>query len=497
MKGGALYAAESGAYFSSLQDNFIYLRKEFSNSMDLMIREMNIGGNRVGLVVCEGMVDRMVISDSVIRPLLGADDIPSTPEQQFVFIRNSTTASVDATELCNFEDVKLRIMSGFLLVFVDGVAKSLAIGAQGFSKRSVEEPYTEVMEHGAKEGFVETLRMNISLIRKRLKSTDLRFESMIIGEKSSTEVVLCYLNGVASPKVVQEVKRRLNKVKLDMLLDSSFLTPFLDGSKFSIFSGVGTTERPDTLCGKLSEGRIGIIVDGTPFVLIVPYLFIENFQSFDDYCYRPYYATFLRWLKYISFFITVFLPGLYVAVGTYHQELFPTSMLFNIVASEQRTPFSLLTEALLIHVTYEIMRESGLRLPKPMGHAVSIIGGLVIGDATVSAGLIGAPMLIVVAITAISSFVVPKIYEPAAVLRLLLILAGGWFGIFGVTVGFILVIVNISSINPYGIPFSAPLSPFKPNSLRDVLVRASWKYLNNRTINVEEYSEESVRKNVK
>lgn len=478
--------------FSSLQDNVVYLRKEFSNSMDLMIRQMNIGGHSVAFIVCEGMTDSKLISESVIIPALRLSDTSATPEQQFEFIRDSAAASVDATEICNFEDVKMRMMSGFLLVFVDGVPKALAVGAQGFSRRSIEEPYTEVMEHGSKEGFVETLRVNITLIRKRLKTADLRFESMRVGEKSSTEIVLCYLDGVASPKVLEEVRRRLNKVKLDMLLDSSFLTPFLDGSKFSIFSGVGTTERPDTLCGKLSEGRIGIIVDGTPFVLIVPYLFIENFQSFDDYCYRPYYATFLRWLKYISFFITIFLPGLYVAIGTYHQELFPTSMLFNIVASEQRTPFTLLTEALLIHVTYEIMRESGLRLPKPMGHAVSIIGGLVIGDATVSAGLIGAPMLIVVAVTAISSFVVPKIYEPAAILRLLLIFAGGWFGIFGVTVGFILVVVNISSINPYGIPFSAPFSPFKPRSLRDVLVRASWKYLNNKTINVEEYSEESI-----
>lgn len=479
--------------FSSLQDNIIYLRKEFSNSMDLMIRQMDIAGNRVAFVICEGMTDSMVMSDNVITPILRSDNIPAAPEKQFAFIRDNTMATVDTTELCNFEDVKLRMMSGFLLVFVDGVPKALAIGAQGYSKRSIEEPSTEVMEHGSREGFVETLRVNITLIRKRIKSTNLCFESMRIGKESSTEIALCYLNGVVSPKILEEVKRRLNKVKLDMLLDSSFLTSFLDGSKFSIFSGVGSTERPDTLCGKLSEGRIGIIVDGTPFVLIVPYLFVENFQSFDDYCYRPYYATFLRWLKYASFLITIFLPGVYVAIGTYHQELFPTSMLFNIVASEQRTPFPLLLEALIIHITYEIMREAGLRLPKPMGHAVSIIGGLVIGDAVVSAGLIGAPMLIVVAITAISSFVVPKIYEPAAILRLVFIFTGGWFGIYGVTVGFVLVIINISAINPYGIPFSAPLSPFKSKSLRDVLVRASWKYLNNETMNVEEYSEENVK----
>lgn len=475
--------------FPSVQDNIIYLRKEFSNTMDLMIRQMTIAGNAVTFVMAEGMTNSMLISEAVMKPLLMTDDIPEEPYEQFRFIRDYTMATVDTTELCNLNDVKLRMMSGFIIIFINGVTKALAIGAQGYAQRSVEEPSSEVMEHGSREGFVETLRVNITLIRKRLKSANLCFESMRIGKESNTEIVLCYLKNTVSPKVLQEVRKRLNKVELDMLLDSSFLTSFLDGSKFSIFSGVGSTERPDTLCGKLNEGRIGVIVDGTPSVLVVPYLFVENFQSFDDYCYRPYYATFLRWLKYASFFITIFLPGLYVAIGTFHQELFPTSMLFNIIASEQRTPFPLLVEALAIHISYEIMREAGLRLPKPMGHAVSIIGGLVIGDATVSAGLIGAPMLIVVAITAISSFVVPKIYEPAAILRLIFIFAGGWLGIYGLTIGFVLVIVNIASVNPYGIPFSAPLSPFKIHSLRDVLVRASWKYLNNRTMNMEEYSE--------
>ncbi len=479
--------------FPSVQDNIIFLRKEFSNTMDLMVRQMTIAGNNVTFVVAEGMTDSMAIGETVIKPILMMDDVPEQPYEQFTFIRDYTMTSVDSTEISNFKDIKVRIMSGFLIIFIDGVTKALAIGVQGYAKRSIEEPATEVMEHGSREGFVETLRVNITLIRKRIKSTNLCFENMRIGKESDTEIALCFLKNRVSPKVLREVKNRLNKIELDMLLDSSFLTSFLDGSKFSIFSGVGSTERPDTLCGKLNEGRIGIIVDGTPSVLIVPYLFVENFQSFDDYCYRPYYATFLRWLKYASFFITIFLPGLYVAIGTFHQELFPTSMLFNIVASEQRTPFPLLVEALLIHISYEIMREAGLRLPKPMGHAVSIIGGLVIGDATVSAGLIGAPMLIVVAITAISSFVVPKIYEPAAILRLIFIFAGGWFGIYGLTIGFVLVIVNISSINPYGIPFSAPLSPFSLKSLRDVLVRASWKYLNNRTMNLKEYSEEKTK----
>lgn len=479
---------------NSLQDNVLAVRKKFSGSMDLMVRYLTHGGNTMAFIICEGMCNSVLMSESVIEPILNSKALPNEPEKQFLFVRDNTLSNVDVTELKNFDDVFYRMMSGFMLIFVDGVASALAVGTQGFERRSIGEPSTEVMEHGSREGFVETLRVNITMIRKRLKSTNLCFESMRVGSESQTEIALCYIKGTVSGRVLDEVRRRIHKIKLEAVLDSSFLTTFLDGNRFSLFSGVGSTERPDTLCGKLIEGRIGIIVDGTPFVLIVPYLFVENFQSFDDYCYRPYYATFLRWLKYIAFMFTVFLPGLYVAVGTFHQELFPSSMLFNIVASEQRVPFPLLLEALLIHITYEIMREAGLRLPKPMGHAVSIIGGLVIGDASVSAGLIGGPMLIVVAITAISSFVVPKIYEPAAVLRLFFIIIGGTLGISGLTVGFILIIVNITSVNPYGIPFSAPLSPFKARSMRDVFIRASWKYLNNSTMNINEYSGEKTKK---
>ena len=214
------------------------------------------------------------------------------------------------------------------------------------------------------------------------------------------------------------------KVKMDVLLESGYIQPFLDSGPVSIFSGVGYTERPDTLCAKVAEGRIGILVDGTPYALVVPYLFNEHFQSFDDYADRPYFATFTRWLKYISFFIATLLPGLFVAIGTYHLELFPTPMLYNLAVAESSQPFSLMVEALVIHFIYELMREAGLRLPKPIGHVVGIIGGLVIGDAAVKAGIISSPMIMVVALTAISSFVIPQLYEPMTILRFLFIVVG-------------------------------------------------------------------------
>ena len=238
---------------------------------------------------------------------------------------------------------------------------------------------------------------------------------------------------------------------------------------------MGFTERPDVLTAKISEGKICIIVDGTPNALIVPYLFIEHFHSLDDYLKRPYYATFIRILKIASFLVSVFLPGLYVAVCTFHQEIIPETMIFGITGQESRTPLPIMFEAFFIHLVYEIVREAGLRMPKSVGHAISIVGALVIGDSAVTAGIISAPMLIILGLTAVSSFVVSTLYESVAVLRFAFIIIGGLGGLYGIMMGFAAVLVNAAAINPYGIPFTSPLSPTKIGAWRDLVVRQSWR----------------------
>ena len=354
---------------------------------------------------------------------------------------------------------------------IDGVDRGIACGMQGYSFRSVSEPSTEMNITGSREGFVEPIRVNQTMIRRRLRSPSLKFEMYPIGEKSRTDICLVYLTDTADPRMVEEVKRRLGKLSSDILLSQGYLRPYLEGQPLSPFSSVGTTERPDTLCAKINEGRIGILVDGTPFALVVPYLFEEHFQSMDDYSYRPYYGSFIRLLKYFAFLLSIFLPGGYVAITSFSPEMLPDTLLFNIAASEQQTPFSMMTEALVIHLIYEIMREAGLRLPRPVGHAVSIIGALVIGDAAVKAGIIGSSMVMVVALTALSSFVVPSLYEPAAVLKFVFILVGG------TSVGFVLLLTNLCALESLGVPVMAPLSPCAPADLRDGLWRTGWKKL--------------------
>ena len=294
------------------------------------------------------------------------------------------------------------------------------------------------------------------------------------------------MKSAVSPELLRQVRYRLSKVNIDVVLETGYLQPFLDTRPLSLFSGVGVTERPDTLCAKVAEGRVGLLLDGTPYALIVPYLFNENFQSLDDYSHRPYFATFIRWLKYASFALSILLPGLYVAMGSFHPELLPHTLLMNLVSSEEATPFPLMLEALFTFFIYEIVREAGLRMPRAVGHAVSIVGGLVIGDAAVSAGLIGAPMVIVVAITAISSFVAPSLYEPVTVLRFAFILIGGLLGVFGVTLGACAVLANLCAVNPFGVPATSPATPFSLYAMRDVLVRWGWRGLSKEDLRVQD-----------
>ena len=318
----------------------------------------------------------------------------------------------------------------------------------------------------------------MTLIRRRMKTPNLKFETMNVGKQSHTDICLCYLTNVVSETILKEVRKRICEIDIPNVLASGYISPFLEEKQnVAIFSSIGITERPDTVCGKISEGRIAILIDGTPNVLIVPYLFSEYFQAVDDYSVRPYFATITRWIKYFAFFSAIILPGLYVAVGSFNPEILPQELITKVAKSITTTPFPLAIETLLTHVIYEIMREAGLRLPKALGHAVSIVGALVIGESAVNAGLMGAPTLMVVALAAISSYVIPSLYEPISFLRILFIIVGGLFGMWGITLLFCAILINICSKNNFGIPFSAPISPFRFSDMRDVLIRTSWKFL--------------------
>lgn len=319
-----------------------------------------------------------------------------------------------------------------------------------------------------------------------MKSPDLVFKMMQLGDMSNTDVCLCYIKGAADKKLIKEVEKRLKAIPLNTIIECGYIQSFLENPGNQLFSEIGTTERPDTFTSKLHEGKIGILVDGSPFALYVPKLFMENFNVIDDYTGRPIYTAVIRIIRYMALIIATVTSGFYVALANFNPELFPEALLLNLATSIQDTPYPLLAECLVIHIFYEIMREAGLRIPTNIGHAVSIVGGLVIGDIVVSAGLVGAPMVLMVAVSAITSFVVPDLYDSIVVLRFAYIIVGGIWGLFGITVLSALVTIKLCSQESYGVPHTSPVSPFSPKAMRDFILRRDWKILSKSDYHVQD-----------
>lgn len=466
----------------SLDENLKTLRS-LCGSSDIVGAPTTAGRFRAEMLWCEGMINRQQCFEQIFKPLNELKSGVFERAKAFVErIADGRASLADAQRLSDYDGVINRIMSGFAVLLVDGSDVALAFSVQGFSYRAISESYTEENVRSSREGFAEPIKVNMTLIRRRIKSGLLVFETSSVGSVSNTEVALVYLKDRVSERTLKNARDSLASTGLELVLESGFIQPFVAGKKSSLWSAVGHTERPDALCGKLLEGRVGILVDGTPFALITPYLFTENFQSFDDYTNKPYYVNFIRILKYLAFVVSVFLPAVYVAAVDHTPEILPLSLLYNIAVAQQSTPLPLMFEALFIHLVYEIVREAGLRLPRPVGHAVSLVGALVVGDAAVNAGLVSSPMVMCVALTAISSFTIPTLYEPITALRFCFILIGGILGPIGIALGACALVCSICAVDSSGVPHSAPISPYSRALFRDGIIRKGWRTLVKRNV---------------
>ena len=481
----------------SINEIKLSLQSQFDNSADLSVRVFTLKSAlkiQAAVITMEGLVDKEQLSQSVLNPLLTFDYGARDSAAVSVIAYSSVMASSDVIKLSSADEIVTYITSGFAVLMIDGAEELYAVGVQGYSFRGVSEPESEVVQRGSREGFTEPLRVNMSMIRRRMKTPDLKFEQMTVGTDSKTQLMICYLQSQVSLDLLNKLKKRLSGCNLETVLASGYLSDYLeDNGSGSLFSGVGISERPDTVCGKLTEGRIAIIVDGTPAVMIVPHLFVEEFQSVDDYSNRTYYAAFIRLMKYLSFFVSVFLPGLYVALAQFHPEYFPTWLLINTSESLAQTPFPVTAEVLAITVVYEIMKEAGLRIPKSLGHAVSIVGALVIGDSAVNAGIISASTLMVVATAAICGYVTSPLYPPIMMLRMLFIVVGGFTGLWGITLATAVVLIGMCAKTSLGVPYLSSLSPFSLRRMRDVFIRAGWRQLSKHTIRVQKFPETEVQ----
>ncbi len=470
------------------EDNGKIIKDVFLNCFDIVVKSGVCSDRRVVFAKCDGLTDSQKIIEGITKPMLHfKGELPKKDVLQF--ISKEIICSTEVKTEKNLDLAIENLLRGCVLVFIDGEEECIVVGMQSIPGRSIDEPNYEVQENGSREGFVEILKTNMTLVRKRLVNVNFKIEVLEVGVSTKTKVAVCYMNGKVKKEVLQEVKDRLNSIKMDTVLGETYLRKALDTKQKTMFTMVGKTERPDTLCAKINEGKIAILIDGTPYALILPRLFIENFQTFDDYLNRPYYATFMRSIRLLSFIISIFLPGVFVAIGLFHQELLPEKMLYNVVVMESNTLFTLTVEALIIHFIYEIVREAGLRVPKSIGHAVSIVGALVIGDAAVTAGLIDAPMLIVVAMTAITSLVETDLYHAIAVLRIAFIIIGGTSGFFGIMVGVAILIVNLSAVENFGVYFLSPLAPYNKSLFRDTVSRLSMEKLGKNIFDINKVGE--------
>jgi spore germination protein KA len=472
----------------SLDRSIDEIRRISGGSSDVLINRFVTGGIHCALLCCEGMVSTSVITELIFEPIT---EIPPQKNAQglFHYINEELLLSTDRPQAEDYDTLFRLLNSGFAVLIAEGMTCGLAFGVQGYNTRGVQEPSGEGNIMGAHEGFTETIRTNMSQIRRRMKSPELVMELFIKGEKSSTDLCLCYMKDRVPEALMEKIRSSLEGIELEAILTTGYIRPFVENGSFELFSSTGTTERPDVLCSKLIEGRAAILVDGVPYAVIIPRLFCESFQTLDDYAYKPYYATFIRWLKYAAFLTAVLLPAFYAAIVMYHPELLNSTLFMLLVEAEKKAPLSIVTESLFALLMYEMIREAGVRLPKPTGGAVSIISGLIIGDAAVNSGLVSTPLLTMTALAVLGGLVVPELEPQITVLRLGFLIAGGVLGLFGISLLACAVLVNICATEDYGFPYTAPISPFRARGMGDTAVRNGIKKLQSRGFTVEEYHE--------
>lgn len=479
---------EKGGLLPQLDGNIEEIRRISGGSSDVLINRFVTGGVRCALLCCDGMVSSSLIAETIFAPIT---DIPeqSSANELFCYISEKLLLSADRPEVSDYDSLFRLMNSGFAVLLAEGMEKGLAFGVQGFAARGIQEPLGEGNIMGAHEGFTEAIHVNMSQIRRRLKSPELVMELLKKGSKSETDICICYMKDRVPKVLIEKMRHSLDGVKLEAVLTTGHIRPFLENKSFEIFDSTGTTERPDVLCSKLIEGRAAVLVDGVPYAVVVPKLFCESFQTLDDYAFKPYYAVFIRWLKYAAFIAAVLLPSFYAAIVMYHSELLNSTLFMLLAEAEKKAPLSIVTEAFMVLIMYEMIREAGVRLPKPAGGAVGIISGLIIGDAAVSSGLVSTPLLTMTALAVLGGFVVPELAPQITVLRFAFLAAGGALGLFGISLLACTVLVNICATEDYGFPYTAPLSPFRLKGMDDTAVRSGIRKMQSRGFTVEEYHE--------
>lgn len=452
------------------------LSELFSNCGDFNIRPVISCGDTVFVANLGAFSGRDYISQNVIRPLIYSGVKITDNNTMLGIISTSEVKEADSIDM-----LKTLLLGGFAVVFAQIGDNVSAYGcmARNDPGRSVSEPDSEMVVRGPREGFIEKAEDNTALLRKRLRTPDMKVINLTVGSKSQTNVRIVYVDGVADINLINDIKSRIEGMNLETVMDSGYIEQFLTNGRSRIFTEVGNSEKPDKVAAKLAEGRVAIICDGSPVVLTVPYLFVESLQSAEDYLKTPYYATFIRCIRFISLLLSLYLPAFYIAVMEHHKNAIPYTLYSSMVSARKDVPFSLFGELVVILLIFELIREVGVRMPGNVGSAVSIVGGLILGDAAISAGISSAPVIMVASLTAISTFILPPYMNSTVLVRLANIFAARMFGLVGIAVSLTFLLIHLCGKNSFGTPYMFPFAPLSQRGMNDTVFMRPKKALKN------------------
>ena len=479
--------------YDSIDDTIAYIKAVQGNCFDLVIRQMHLKNawdkQRIAVVYISGFSDKKIIDESILKTI--SDNYRNIPKQDkqdstFDYFNNfiMTLSSVRNTE--EFGELFISLLNGDVIILVEGVKKCFLIDAKIKNERAIEAPMAQVSVKGGNEAFNESLSTNVCLIRRRIRNPHFRMEKYILGKKSNTSVVVMYIHGVADPKLVKEVKTRVEGIDAENILDSEYVSFYLREKQWTMFQTIFSTERPDTVVASLFEGRVAILVDGSPFALVAPMLFVQALQSPEDYYMKGYIASFVRYTRFVAFFVGLYLPAIYISLIHFHSELLPIDLLLSIAGQRNALPFPGFLEIVLIMFFFDLLRESGTRMPTSLGSSLSFLGAIIIGESAVQAGLFSSIIVIVVTITAICSLTIPDYFLnlTLTVLRYLFLIAAILGGLYGVTLASLALLTHLCSLRSFGFNYLSPYAPFSASGMEDSLIRGKINKIFRRNKNI-------------
>ncbi len=480
----SIYDYENQFLTGDLKTDLETFKSIFKNDATFRIKQIaarNTTPFDAALLYIDGMVDSTQINEAIIEPLIEMN-VPFDSQNLAEYVEKQLLFARDVKPQNNIAKMLEGVLYGEAILLINGSKTALTLDVKGFRTRGISEPENERVIEGPREGFEEAALLNLALIRRKLQTPDLCINFMRIGKRSNTLLFICYLETLVNPKLLKKINQCLKKIDIDGILDTNYITEQISPHPFSIFKTTGITERPDVVAARLLEGRIAIIVDGTPMVLTIPYLFSENFQSDEDYYQNFWLSSLNRALRYFCFMVAIIAPAVFVAITTLHPEFLPTSFLVTVIKLRSAVPFSIIAETLGMILIFEILKEAGVRMAQNIGPALSIVGGLVVGQAAVEAKIISAPTLIIIALSGIAGLVLPRLKTATFFLRILFVVLASLWGLYGLFSGVIVVLLYIFSLKSYGTNYTISLQ--KPNfqSVKDTFFRAPWRYMKTRPI---------------